>query len=158
MLCHSAGRVSANYHIVIFERSHMTVHYIQAYCHVDALFTVDSLSLTDVDIPDWVLINSYMAGKHRCVSRDIHSGFSGILGVSVAVSVPELRDSYRGAPAPGAPVGSYATALHTVFNSLLILSWYPGCGNRQCRDLRSKTTWFWGWSLRTSMCQKWSHE
>ena len=55
MLCkvtHSAGHVSANYHIVIFERSHMTVRNMQARCHVDALFAVDLLSLIDVDMPD----------------------------------------------------------------------------------------------------------
>ena len=46
----------------------------------------------------------YVAGNHRCESEDIHSGFSSILGVSVAVSVPEFRDSYRGAPGSGALV------------------------------------------------------
>ena len=55
MLCkvtHSAGHVSANYHIVIFERSHVTVRNMQARCYVDALFAVDSLSLINVDMPD----------------------------------------------------------------------------------------------------------
>ena len=55
MLCkltHSAGRVSATYHIVIFERSHVTVRNTQARCRVDAPFAVDSLSLIDVDVPD----------------------------------------------------------------------------------------------------------
>ena len=46
MLCkltHSAGRVLAIYHIVIFECSHVTVRNMQARCRVDAPFEVDSL-------------------------------------------------------------------------------------------------------------------
>ena len=45
-------------------------------------------------------------GSTDLLSKDIHSGFSGILGVSVAVSVPdhEFRDSYRGGPGSGALV------------------------------------------------------
>ena len=55
MLCkltHSAGRILVIYHIVIFERSHVTVRNTLVRCRVDAQFAVDSLSLVDVDIPD----------------------------------------------------------------------------------------------------------
>ena len=55
MLCkliHSAGHISAIYHIVILERSHVTVRNMQAFCRVDAPFEVDSLLLIDVDMPD----------------------------------------------------------------------------------------------------------
>ena len=57
MLCkhtHSAGRVSVIYHLVIFERSHVTVRNMQARCRIDAPFAiaVDSFTLIDVDMPD----------------------------------------------------------------------------------------------------------
>ena len=56
MLCiltHSAGRILDIYHIVIFERSHVTVRNTQACCHIDALLHyVDLFSLIDVDVPD----------------------------------------------------------------------------------------------------------
>ena len=51
-LTHSAGRISVIYHIVIFERSHVTVCNVQAHCRVDAPFAVDSLLLIDVDMPN----------------------------------------------------------------------------------------------------------
>ena len=55
MLCkltHSAGRISAIYHIVIFERSRVAVRNMQVRCRVDVPFLVDSLLLIDVDMPD----------------------------------------------------------------------------------------------------------
>ena len=51
-LTHSPGRVSAIYHIVIFEHSHVTVRNTQARCCVDASFAVDSLLLINVNMPD----------------------------------------------------------------------------------------------------------
>ena len=55
MLCkltHNAGHILAIYHIVIFERSHVTVRNTQARCRVDAPFAVDPLLLIDVNMPD----------------------------------------------------------------------------------------------------------
>ena len=55
MLCkliNSAGCILVIYHIVIFERSHVTVLNMQAHCRVDTLFEVDSLLLIDVDMPE----------------------------------------------------------------------------------------------------------
>ena len=64
-LTHSAGRVSVIYHIVIFERSRMTVRNTQVHCRVDAPFAVASLSLIDVDMPNWLSLsaNQFLRGR-----------------------------------------------------------------------------------------------